>query len=356
MRTLVTAFLYGLLLIILSAGCLQACTNFCMDTPDGPFFGSNLDLFIPADGLVFINPRGMAKESLPSQAGTTGQTAKWTSRYGSVTFNLIGREFAWGGMNEAGLVIGTMELRASEFPERDERPGASAPAWVQYVLDTCGSIEEAVKVDAKIRIEDSVPQHFLISDAKGNCAAIEWFDGKYQYRTGESLPVKALSNMPYDRALAAFKRGGPRWWWSNPGQSAERFAAAHERSKNFDPDGDIDAVTYTFGTLVDVVAAPHTKWSIVYDIAKREIWYGTAVSRPVKHISFKNLDFSCKGTLMMLDVNAPVEGDVEKLFTPYDHDINLKVFRTFCQRYGVDVSEEDAAGVMQHIEGFQCAD
>jgi hypothetical protein len=30
----------------------------------------------------------------------------------------------------------------------------------------------------------------------------------------------------------------------------------------------------------------------------------------------------------MLDVNTAPEGNVERFFTPYDHDVNLQVFRT----------------------------
>ncbi|MBN1124400.1 MAG: linear amide C-N hydrolase [Sedimentisphaerales bacterium] len=351
-----TLLCYSLLICVL-VGPSQACTSFCMDTPDGPVFGYNLDLFIPADGHVFINQRGMAKESFPSQAGTKGDTLKWISKYGSVTFNLVGREWANTGMNEAGLVISNMELLASEFPARDERPALPIGPWAQYVLDTCGSVQEAVHVDSKMRIEDSTPPvHYLIADAEGNCASIEWMEGKFVCHTGKDLPVKAMSNMPYARALAAYKRGGPRWWWSNPGRSAQRFAAAHTRSVSYDADQEPDAVKYAFGTLVEAVSAPHTKWSIVYDIAKREIWYGTVVSRPVKHISLEKMDFACGGPLQMQDVNAGLEGDVETFFTPYDHDINLETFRTFCRRYGHEISEGEIIGVMKHIESFECAD
>lgn len=348
--------LFCFLLISLITWSCEACTSFCMDTPDGPVFGYNVDLFIPGDGLVFINQRGVAKEGFPLQAGTTGEKVKWVSKYGSVTFNVVGREWPNTGMNEAGLVISSMQLLKSEFPQRDERPGLPMGPWTQYVLDTCSTVAEAVKVHEKVRIEDdSPPSHYLIVDAESNCAAIEWIDGKYVCYTGESAPVKAMSNMQYGRALAAFKRGGPRWWWSNPGQSAERFATAHERSINYDAEKDPDAVTYAFGTLLNV-AAPHTKWSVVYDIAKRQIWYGTVVSKPVKHISFNKLDFACKDPLLMLDVNAAIEGDVEKHFVSYDPDVNFNIFYTFCQRWGVDISEQDAAGTMAHINSFECAD
>ena len=299
----------------------------------------------------------MAKEGFPDQVGTAGQKVNWVSKYGSVTFNLAGREFAWGGMNEAGLVVGTLQLLKSKLPERDERPGLSSPIWVQYLLDTCGTVEEAVKVDATVRIEDkAAPVHFLIADAKGNCASLEWFDGKFECHTGESLPLKAQANMSYARAVAAYNRGGPHWWWSNPGKSAERVAAAHNRSISYDANKEPDAITYAFGTLVNAVVAPNTKWSIVYDIGKKEIWYGTVISQPVKHLSFKNLDFSCEKPLMMLDVNTPMEGDIEKSFIPYNSETNQKVFLTFCGRYGLNVSQDDAIGVTQHIESFKCTE
>ena len=334
-------------------GPARACTSFCMDTPDGPIFGCNLDLFIPGDGLVVVNRRGVEKES--ARAGTTGETAKWTSEYGSVTFSLVGREYAWSGMNEAGLVMSTMELKAGEYPQPDERPPVYDGGWGQYVLDTCASVGEVIETDALVRVQDSgAPSHYLVADADGNCAAIEYLDGRFVYCSGENLPVKAMSNMRYARALYAYERGGTRWWWSNPGQSAERFAACQARSEGFDASRDTSAVNYAFGTLVYWVAAAHTKWNIVYDIAERELWYRSVASPTYKHISLDSFDLSCDAPKLMLDVNAALEGDVEDHFTPYDHDVNLNVFRTFCERYGIKVSEEGAVNLIRFFEGFEC--
>lgn len=332
-----------------------ACTTFCMDTPEGPIYGANLDLFIPGDGLIFVNQSGMAKEGW--QESTTGEKAKWVSQYGSVTFNLAGREFAWGGMNEAGLVVGMMELKAGEFPKPDQRPPLAIGLWAQYMLDTCGNVQEAIKVDEKVRIKDSAPPiHYLIADAQGDCAVIEWRDGEYLVYTGDDLPLLAMANQRYDRTVAAYERGGSRWWWSNPGRSSERAAAAHDRCESFDAKTDTSAVNFAFGTLVYHVAAPHTKWNIVYDIAKREIWYRSVVSPSYKHISMSAFDFSCGPPLLMLDVNAPLEdGDVEKFFTPYDHEVNLGVFRTLCDRYDIEISAEVSVELMHFFEVFACA-
>ena len=332
----------------------MACTSFCMDTPDGPIFGANLDLFIPGDGLVFVNRRGVEKESY--QTSTTGETAQWTSEYGSVTFSLAGREFAWGGMNEAGLVMSSMDLRAGEYPEPDERPALLDGNWGQYVLDTCSSIEEVIHTDSMVRVQDQGhTSHYLIADADGNCVAVEYLNGQFVYYAGDDLPVKAMSNMRYERALYNYERGGTRWWWSNPGQSAERFAACQARSANFNASRDTSAVNYAFGTLVYYVAAHHTRWNIVFDIADREIHYRSDQSPTYKHISLSAFDFSCDAPKLMLDVNAALEGDVEEHFTLYDPDVNLNVFRTFCDRYGIKVSEQGAVNLTGFFDAFECA-
>jgi choloylglycine hydrolase len=325
-----------------------------MDTPDGPIFGCNLDLFIPGDGLVFVNPRGVEKESVRS--GTTGRTEKWVSEFGSVTFSLCGREFVWGGMNEAGLVMSTMQLAAGEYPERDERAGVLDGNWGQYVLDTCSTVEEVIRTNDRIRVQDvGPPSHYLVSDADGNCVAVEYIDGEFVSYSGAALPVKAMSNMRYARALEAYQRGGPRWWWSNPGRSAQRFAMCQTRADAFDPDGDTPAVNYALGTLVYYVAAPQTRWNIVFDIAGRQLWYRSDQSPSYKHIALAAFDFSCDAPRLMLDVNASLEGDVEEHFRAYDPAVNLDLFRTFCERYGIKVSEEGARELTGVFDAFECA-
>jgi len=108
--------------------------------------------------------------------------------------------------------------------------------------------------------------------------------------------------------------------------------------------------------LTHVVAAPHTKWNIVYDIRKRQVFFRSAASPTLKYLSFSDLDFSCSSPLWMLDVNAAIEGDISKSFKPYEHDVNLAVFRTLVARYNIEISQEDAEGLIHHLEGFQCND
>jgi hypothetical protein len=113
-------------------------------------------------------------------------------------------------------------------------------------------------------------------------------------------------------------------------------------------------VGYAFETLTRVVAAPHTKWNIVYDIAKRKVYFRSAASPAVKHLSLNAFDFSCGAPFLMIDINAVVEGNIEKLFMPYDREVNMNVFRTHCDRNGIDVSSEDAERLINFFESFEC--
>lgn len=332
----------------------DACTSFVQKTPDGTLFGANLDLLVPADGVVAVNRRGIAKENF--RKSTAGKTLKWVSKHGSITFNVAGRGFPWGGMNEAGLVVSGMEEMQSEFPGPDRRYPFDLGSWIQYVLDTCSTVSDVVAVDGSIRPEadNNRPSHFLVADARGEVAALEYIDGKLVVYRGQSMPIAAMANMPYDRALYAYRNDGARWWWSNPGRSAERVAIAANRIATYDPARDKNPLSHVFHTL-RMVANPDTRWSVAYNIEKRKIWFRTSRSRAGKYLSFRDFDFSCNAPSLLLDVHTPVSGHVADAFAPYTHEKNLTLFETTCARLGIHISHQDAVHVMRDFEGFTCA-
>jgi len=362
MRTVSTAALCCLLLICLQDIPSRACTSFCLDTRDGTFFATNLDLSF-GDGYVFVNQRGIAKEGYLQSA--TGETAKWTSKYGSVTFNVVGREFAWSGMNEAGLVVSSMELRTSTLPQPDERAPLGIADWVQYVLDNCATVQETIQLDSLVRVQDTaIPNHYLVMDADGQCAAIEYLDGRFVCYTGKELPIRALANATYAAGIAFIEHGV--FPAVNPGASVERVAAAADKVERFGADPDASPVDYSLRVLTETVVAPksfwrdlfnepYTRWNVVYDISRREVHFRTVDSPQVKRLLLGSFDLSCEAPLLMLDVNAEFEGNVERFFTPYDHDLNLKIFRDNCDRLGIEVSKEAAVELMEFFESFECA-
>ena len=355
MQTFITAVITLLLILTSLCSPVRACTAFSHKTPEGIIYGANLDLLIPkTDGLVFVNRRGIAKENIRESAD--GTKLKWVSQYGSVTFNIAGREFAWSGINEAGLVISALEWRDSKYPEPDQRAPFDIGSWAQYALDNFASVDEVIKADSKVRpvTDGGFPNHFLVTDAKGKSAALEYIDGKLEVYTGNNLPISAMSNMPYARALEAYQNSGALWWWSNPGHSAERFATAANRMSSFAPTKDLNATPYAFDTLVKV-ADQYTKWSVVYNIDMRKIWFRSITSGEIKYLTMDSFDFSCTSPLLMIDIDTASKGNVNKAFIAYNRQVNQRVFTTGLERLGIQINKQDADNLMLTFEGFKCA-
>ena len=353
-------FVLALALTALVARPAAACSAFCFDTPDGPVFGANLDLRW-GDGLIFVNRRGVAKTNY--MLNSKGEPLRWVSRHGSVTFNLTGIELPWAGMNEAGLVISSMQLLATEFPPADERYPVSSATWVQYLLDTCTTIDEVIAAQDSLRLRgDKV--HFLVADSGGNCAIVESLGGQMLVHTGDDLPVRALANGVYGDCLDYLKTGRkPRF---NPGRSAERVAAADRWIGRYDPGSGITAGDWALKGLAEavlvpkawwkgLVGEPYTRWSVVYDLDRRQIRFRTVDHAPLRSLDLAKLDFACSAPVLMMDVNAEYEGPVEGRLQPYDSAWNHEVAADFLHRWGTTLDDMTIRELTEFLESYPCA-
>src|SRR5215831_2572293 len=118
-----------LLLSLPHARGADACTTFMLTRGSERVVGKSYD-WAMGQGLVIVNKRGVAKQSVPAKPGD--RAAQWMSRHASVTFNQYGREFPTGGMNDAGLVVEVMWLDSSQYERADRRPSLNELQWIQY--------------------------------------------------------------------------------------------------------------------------------------------------------------------------------------------------------------------------------
>ncbi|MEJ2208081.1 MAG: linear amide C-N hydrolase [Anaerolineae bacterium] len=327
-----------------------ACTSFCLDNDGQAVFGTNYDNQI-WPGLLFVNKRGVAKTGW--QAGTDGKYAHWTARYGSVTFVLAGVQMAWAGMNEAGLAISTMWLGETKSPRPDERPPLVSPLWVQYQLDTCATVEEVMANDARVRVVDAV-DHYLVCDRSGACAAVEFLQGGTVFHTGDDLPVEALTNDAYQKSVAAWRTG------RLGGNALQRFGLAADGVAAFRP-GDVDAaVTYAFDLLErasgQATGGSPTQWSIVFDLAQGRVHWRTSRHRDLRSVDLARLDLSCDSPAQMLDIHAPLAGDVSDRLEPFDFQANLQYTLDFLDQWGNrELSPLEVEVLQRGLASFSCA-
>jgi choloylglycine hydrolase len=329
---------------LLLSGCLgwavtareaAGCTTFCLRHGEGAVFGRNYDWDI-GYGLVVVNKRGVAKGAMLPLAE---RPARWTSRYGSLTFNQYGREFPTGGMNEAGLVVEVMWLDATRYPAPGERPGVGALEWVQYQLDNYASIDDVVRNAGQLRISSNAMLHYLICEKSGRCAAVEFLNGKPVTHSGEALPLPVLANSTYDESLRSLEKGGPA---AGP-SSLARFARAARKIRDYKGN---DPVGASFRILADVTQGAYTKWSIVYDLGARRVYWQTAANSKRRWVDVGSFDFACASPVLMLDIDSGA-GDVTRRFSDYrleaNRDLVLRSVRGTPFLRGMPPAEIDAA-------------
>lgn len=313
--------------LVLSGTPADACTAMLIKHTTGPLMAKNFDWDV-ADGHLVVNPRGLAKTSLAPEGA---KPVRWTSRYGSLTFNQYGREFPMGGMNEAGLAMEVLWLADTRYPEPGNRPVIGTLQWVQYCLDSFRTVSDVVASASELAIGGPATLHFLACDPTGNCAVIEFLDGKLVTRSERTLPLAALTNSTYNESLEYLNRtlgyGGAPVTPEGPG-SLPRYAraanGAHAVRSNPSERPPIDE---TFAVLADVAQPESTQWSIVYELQEGRVHFKTSGNHKTRIVDLSELDLDCTAKSLTLDLMAEGSGDATAKLNPYDPGANLKTIR-----------------------------
>ncbi len=320
----------------------QACTTFCTNSAGQTIVGTNFD-FIEGPGYIFTNKRGVSKSGL-SNSEKKLLPVQWTSQYGSITFNWWGLEFPYTGINEEGLVISGLGLRQTEYPPYDSQPVIFAAQWTQYCLDSFGTVKEVIKNISKISIISPIGTlgklHYFICDKTGDCAVIEYLNGKLVCYTQENLPIKALTNTDYAKSIDCLKTGDIPV--PDHISSIDRFIRTAKflqdqksKDKDFNIDFAFDTLALThLGEITEVEGQKirsyiATEWSIVYDVENLKVYYKTFYNHQVRHFNLSSFDFSCKTPIRALDIQQDITGDASGFFIDYNMKLNKAFFDKF---------------------------
>jgi len=338
------------------------CTTFVLQGDGRIYLGRNLD-WDWEDGLVVVNQRNVKKTALVAQGHSP---AKWTSKYGSVTFNQFGQEQPYGGMNEAGLVVEQMTLFESQYPPADSRPEIDMLQWIQYQLDNCSNVAEVVATDGKIRLEQpTVPAriHYLVCDAAGDCATIEFLEGKMVCHRGPTLPYRALANSTYEQSVAYARTnpvpaGASERLKDTP--SLSRFARAATRAAGFRPVTPKQDVEYAFETLEQVRQGKSTVWQIVYDVSARRIHYRTESNPQRRTLELKTLDFACARSVKFVDMQANASATGALILLDLSEVRHRRYLEAFLAQESLKQAFSDLTAMIEPVllmlRGNTCAD
>lgn len=237
-------------------------------------------------GYAFLNKRGVRKIGLNSEM----QKSKvWVSKYASITFNQVGRDMSYGGMNEAGLSMEIMWLDAAIFPAPDDRPRVNEAQVIQYVLDTAASTEEAIRKIEFVSIDKAfAPVHYMICDRSDDCRTVEYLDEVLVVTPMASGVERILQNTVYAQDLESIreKKGTERVAYDD-------LQSIFDLSSKSTPSQIVD---HSFEKLDAVISQDNSVWQIVYNLDARSVWFKQRGQANVHFADFAGVDLNCTAT------------------------------------------------------------
>ncbi len=351
MRAPVLFVVLALLCPNLPGGGARACTAFQLEIEGEHLVGKSYD-WHRGEGLLIVNQRGVAKAAFLGHL--MDRPARWTSRYGSLTFNQYGREMPAGGINEAGLVVEVLWLAEAEVPEPDERPSVNELQWIQWALDNHTTVAELVEAAPSIRVSPLVAAvHYFACDATGECAALEYLFGRLEIAAAEDMPIHALTNDTYDVSLSYAERFEGFGGILDPAggdEPLDRFVTAATMARL--PRGAAEAPEdAAFAVLDHVSMGPFTKWAIVYRPSERQVTFRTNANPTLRSVDLDDFDLDCGSPVQILDIDADIDGNATDAFGRYRLKTNRKLLQITLREFDVGVFFDAMVGVMAAYPG-----
>jgi penicillin V acylase-like amidase (Ntn superfamily)/uncharacterized protein (DUF2141 family) len=288
--------------------------------------GRNLDWYHGA-GYIIKNNRGQEKYTYLI---SNTKAAHWVSKYGSLTFNQIGKEFPYGGINEKGLVVEQLWLHATTYQD-NQNESVSELEWIQYQLDNYENIDQIIKNINTLTIKPvKATVHYFIADRFGNSAVIDFIGGKVFISPKEGIS-QALTNTNYQASCNYYKQNNKV---NNASRlSEDRFCQVSENLKTIKPE-DYKNAFKILSLSAENEKNYKTFWTIVYDITNLEIQFKTFGHETVKTIKLKDFDYAPNAEILGADLNT----DVLEIKS-YTFDLNKKLlaFSTKAMNIQLDI-------------------
>lgn len=304
----------------------NACSAFFFNS-ENKILAKNFD-WSSGQGYLIKNVRGQQKFAY----GFRGENvAKWTSKYGSITFNQIGKEFPYGGMNEKGLVVEQLWLSNTEYQD-NKNSVVSELEWIQYQLDNYSNVDEVIKNINSLTIKPNATVHFILADKIGVSAVIDFVNGKTKIDRQQSK-FQVITNETSEESKKYFESNNNID--ENSRTAFDRFCILANRLKIENLD-----ISNSFNLLESVRENQEnykTYWSIVYDIDNLTFYFKSFENDKVKEVSLNNIDFNENSETKYSLINSN-----EINFQLYNSDNNFKLLTEAMKMMNMQIDIEKA--------------
>ena len=315
-----------LLLTILIYQLSTACSAFFF-SGDNKILAKNFD-WRADQGYLIKNNRGQQKFAYRFRGN---DVAEWTSKFGSVTFNQIGKEFPYGGINDQGLVIEQLWLGSTEYQDNKNKT-ISELEWIQYQLDQYSSVDEVIKNVNNLTIKPIAKIHYFLADKNGVSAVIDFVNGKVKIDR-QQTKLQVITNETSEDSKKYFelhKNIDP-----NSRSPFDRYSILRNNLKIENL-----SISNSFEKLKLVKEdEPNYKtyWSIVYDIEKLEFYFKSIENSNIKKVSLADFNFDKNSKAEFSLINSD-----QVNFQPYSGTENIKLLTDAMKMMNIEIDIEQA--------------
>ncbi len=167
---------------------------------------------------------------------------------------------SFDGMNEKGVVVALLAVPRAEPPNQEGKVMLNTTTLIRLILDHAASVDEAIAMiqGYNLYFSGNVECHYLISDADGNSAVIEFLENEVKI-TRPQKNHQAATNFIMYQGL-------------NEGEGYCEFERYHKIVSKLDTVQGILSETDAMQLLSDVAIPEKTQWSVVYNQSTGQLW------------------------------------------------------------------------------------
>jgi choloylglycine hydrolase len=276
---------------------------------------------------------------------------KWTSKYGSISFNLIEKIPLSGaknvpgcGLNEKGLYAAELWVKGPprvKYPSDYSKPWLTSAEVVQMLLDNCANVDEAIAQLQRVSLEGfrlfhvlgmSLDLHYFVADSSGKTAILEYPNGNLNINVSPAYNV--MTNNFLNASNSALINNGtfggthdiPTKVSFVKKTSLMRYVLACDSLVRLQNSGQVTIdsgliLLDRVSTLNSPVTAGDkrgitTQWSIVYDMNNKVITYTSSQNPNKRIINMSDLSFPVQNTTgKRISVQSMDVGDITNTFS-----------------------------------------
>jgi choloylglycine hydrolase len=286
-----------------------------------------MDFAVDLKSEICLIPRGLEVTSVINE---DIKGILFTTKYGFIGMNSLGKDSYSDGLNEKGLSCATLWLPGTEYADPKKNPGKELISLLDvatWLLGTCATVDEVKEAMKKVlvcglfveNIKMIPPVHFVLHDAQGKNLVVEYINGEPHFYDNEfnvttnypnfdwqtinlSNYVNLTNKTPIDDVLKQTGAGAGMLGLPGDATPPSRFVRLYflnhycAESKTLQ-----EAIANSIHILnnVDVVKGEiadggYTQWSVVRDHGNKVFYFKDYQNLTLRAIDLKKLDFNQK--------------------------------------------------------------